>query len=74
MSAREPQRSAAVPKRMVSNERQLRVGIALLVAAGALLFVPAALGAFTQASAAVAVLGLAGGALLVGTAGDERPV
>ncbi|WP_276301078.1 hypothetical protein [Halorussus lipolyticus] len=74
MSAREPKQFIVVTTRMVSNERQLRVGIALLVAAGALLFVPTALGAFTQASAAVAVLGLAGGAVLVGTAGDERPV
>jgi hypothetical protein len=59
---------------MASNKRQFWAGIALLVVAGAVLFVPTALGAFTQASAAIAVLGLAGSALLIGTAADGRPV
>jgi hypothetical protein len=53
---------------------QFRAGIPLLVVAGAVLFVPTALGAFTQALAALAVLGLAGGAVLVGTTDDARPV
>lgn len=74
MSAIEPKQDAVECEYMTRNERQFWVGIALLVVAGALLFVPTALGAFTQASAAIAVLGLAGGAVLVGTAGDERPV
>jgi len=62
---------------MATDERQLWSGVALLVAAGALLFGATAVGgldAVSQASGAVAVLGLAGSAVLIGTAGDGRPV
>ena len=53
---------------------QFRAGVALLVVAGAVPFVPTALGAFTQASAALAVLNLADGAVPVGAAAGGRPV
>ena len=74
MSVSRPKRFGVEIPSMTSNERQLWAGIALLLVAGAVLVVPTALGAFVQASAAIAVLGLAGGALLVGTADDGRPV
>lgn len=66
---------------MDRNDRKLWAGIALLLTAGVLLFVPLALNGFVpataavgQAAAGVAVLGLAGAAVLIGTAEDGRPV
>jgi len=77
MSARGAKRNADESASMATDERQLWSGVALLVVAGALLFGAVAIGgldALSQASGALAVLGLAGGAVLVGTAGDGRPV
>ncbi|UPV99797.1 hypothetical protein M0R88_14910 [Halorussus gelatinilyticus] len=77
MSASGPKPNAVEIARMATNERQFWAGVALLVVAGALLFGATAVGGldvFSQASGAVAVLGLAGSAVLIGTAGDERPV
>lgn len=52
-----------------------RVGIVLLFVATVALFVPVALGLpYEQVVGAVAVLGLAAGAYLVGTAAKGRPV
>jgi hypothetical protein len=62
---------------MNQNGRRYWSGVALLVVAGGLLFAATAIGgldAFSQASGALAVLGLAASAVLIGTAGDERPV
>lgn len=62
---------------MATDERRLWSGVALLVVAGVVLFGAVTIGgldALSQASGALAVLGLAGGAVLVGTAGDGRPV
>ena len=77
MSARGVKRNADESGRMATDERRLWSGVALLVVAGVVLFGAVTIGGFdtlSQASGALAVLGLAGGAVLVGTAGDERPV
>lgn len=60
---------------MSETERQFWTGIAVLVLAGVLLVGPyVATLPYSEAISAVAVLGLAAGAALVGTAGEERPV
>ncbi|MFC7080399.1 hypothetical protein [Halorussus caseinilyticus] len=60
---------------MVDDHTRLRGGIALVALGTVLLFGPVALGLpFAGTAGAVAVLGLAAGAVLVGTAGDGRPV
>jgi hypothetical protein len=60
---------------MDGNDRTLWTGIALLLVAAASLFGPVALDLpYQQVVGAVAVLGLAAGAYLVGTAEDGRPV
>ncbi|NEU57001.1 hypothetical protein FXF75_09635 [Halorussus sp. MSC15.2] len=60
---------------MVANDMQSKLGIVLLVLGGILLFGPVALGLpFVYAASAVSVLGLAAGAVLIGTAEDGRPV
>ncbi|WP_137286883.1 hypothetical protein [Halorussus salinisoli] len=60
---------------MVANDTQFRAGIVLAAFGAVLLFGPVALGLpFTQTAGAIAVLGLAAGAVLVGTAEDGRPV
>lgn len=57
------------------NTKRTRFGIALLVAAGVLLVAPVVLGPpYAHEVGALAVLGLAAGAVLVGTAEDGRPV
>jgi hypothetical protein len=60
---------------MSDTERQLRIGIVILVLAGMLLVGPNVVSLpFSDAISAVAVLGLAAGAALVGTAEEGRPV
>ncbi|WP_435178409.1 hypothetical protein [Halorussus sp. AFM4] len=57
------------------TDRQTAVGVALLVLAGVLLTGTVALGlSFAHEAGAISVLGLAAGAVLVGTAEDGRPV
>lgn len=74
MSGIGPKRITAVATPMAQNDRQFWFGVGLLVVAGVLLFAPTALGGFAYELAAVAVLGLAGGAVLVGTSEGGRPV
>ena len=60
---------------MDGNDRKHWTGIVVLVVASVLLFGPVALGLpYEQVVGAVALLGLAAGAYLVGTAEDGRPV
>lgn len=60
---------------MTENERQFRSGIAVLAFAGVLLVSPNVVALpYAEAISAIAVLGLAAGAALVGTAGEGRPV
>ncbi|WP_115862981.1 hypothetical protein [Halorussus litoreus] len=60
---------------MSGNDRKLWGGIAILLVGAVLLFGPVALGLpYEQIVGGVAVLGLAAGAYLVGTAEDGRPV
>jgi len=60
---------------MSGTDRKLWGGIAILLVAAVLLFGPVALGLpYEQIVGAVAVLGLAAGAYLVGTAEEGRPV
>ncbi|MFC4450093.1 hypothetical protein [Halorussus aquaticus] len=60
---------------MVANDTQSKVGIVLLVLGGILLFGVVAFGLpFVYEASAVSVLGLAVGAVLIGTAEDGRPV
>lgn len=60
---------------MSVNNNRIRVGVALLLVAGVLLFAPLALGLpYAHEVGALSVLGLAAGAVLIGTADDERPV
>ncbi|NHN58714.1 MULTISPECIES: hypothetical protein [Halorussus] len=57
------------------TDRQTAVGVVLLVLAGVLLVAPVALGlSIAHEAGAISVLGLAAGAVLVGTADDGRPV
>lgn len=59
---------------MTKTDLQFWTGIVLLIGAGVLLFAPTALDEFAYELAAVAVLGLAGGAFLIGTSEGGRPV
>jgi hypothetical protein len=60
---------------MSETEPRVWIGIAVLVVAGALLITPnVASVPYSGVVNAVSVLGLAAGAALVGTAGEERPV
>jgi hypothetical protein len=60
---------------MSANERQLWGGIVVLVVATVLLVGPNVVTLpYSDAMNAIAVLGLAAGAALVGTADDGRPV
>ncbi|UPV73751.1 hypothetical protein M0R89_14535 [Halorussus limi] len=60
---------------MVLDNAQSKYGVAVLVIAGVLLFGSVALGLpFAREAGAVSVLGLAAGAVLIGTAEDGRPV
>lgn len=60
---------------MTETERQFRIGIAVLVLAGVMLVGPYVVAVpYTGTISGIAVLGLAAGAALVGTAGEGRPV
>lgn len=59
---------------MIKTDLQFWTGVVLLIGAGVLLFAPTVFGGFAYELAAVAVLGLAGGAFLIGTSEGERPV
>lgn len=75
MSARGTKSHSVEVWSMTENERRTRIGIALLVFAGLLLVGPNVVAMpYSDPISAIAVLGLAGGAALVGTAGDGRPV
>lgn len=75
MSGIESKGEAVELRGMVDNDTQTKFGIALLVLAGALLFASAAVVASNASFiGGVAVLGLAAGAYLVGTADEGRPV
>ncbi|MFB6309033.1 MAG: hypothetical protein ABEH35_06860 [Haloarculaceae archaeon] len=58
---------------MATNTRKVILGVLLLVASSAVIFSTTGIGA-PAAFGSLAALGLAAGALLVGTAGDARPV
>lgn len=75
MSGIGPKQVGVQSTTMDQTDRQLWTGIAFLLVAAILLFGPLMLGLpSTQIVGAIAVLGLAAGAYLVGTADEERPV
>jgi len=75
MSGVGPKHTGVEARRMDTNDRQYWTGICVLLIAGVVLFGSVALGLpYEQIAAAFAVLGLAGGAYLIGTADDGRPV
>jgi hypothetical protein len=64
----------STPMNWENGRLRIGAGIALIVLAGTLLFALPALGASAHELGAIAVLGLAGGAVLIGTSEDGRPV
>lgn len=75
MSANGTKRPGVERPSMSANERQLWGGIVVLVVATVLLVGPNVVTLpYSDAMNAIAVLGLAAGAALVGTADDGRPV
>lgn len=74
MSGVGTKRGTVITTSMARNDRKFWLGIDLLVVAGVLLFAPTALDGFAYELVAIAVLGLAGGAVLVGTSEGGRPV
>lgn len=59
---------------MTSNALRERGGFALVVLSAAIILAIGVTDAIPVIVAAIAAIGLAAGTLLVGTAGDERPV